>query len=57
VALLGGALAGAQQFSPAARHRVAAIQGDAAHGKMAVMKEKERRRKRLQREWGAPDPP
>src|SRR4030095_15816865 len=25
--------------------------------KMSVMKEKERRRKRLQREWGAPDPP
>lgn len=34
-----------------------AIQGDVAQGKMAVMKEKERRRKRLQREWGAPDPP
>jgi 3-oxoacyl-(acyl-carrier-protein) synthase len=28
-----------------------------AAGKMSVMKEKERRRKKLQREWGAPDPP
>src|SRR5262249_52509434 len=34
-----------------------AVQGDVAAGKISVMKEKERRRKRLQREWGAPDPP
>ena len=34
-----------------------AVQGDVAAGKMSVMKEKERGRKRLQREWGAPDPP
>jgi 3-oxoacyl-[acyl-carrier-protein] synthase II len=34
-----------------------AVEGNVALGKMAVMKEKERRRKRLQRDWGAPDPP
>ena len=34
-----------------------AVEGDVAAGKMSVMKEKERRRKKLQREWGAPDPP
>ncbi len=34
-----------------------AVEGNVATGKMSVMKEKERRRKRLQKEWGAPDPP
>ncbi len=47
-----------QQFLAALRDIEAmAVQGDVAAGKMAVMKEKERRRKKLQREWGAPDPP
>jgi 3-oxoacyl-(acyl-carrier-protein) synthase len=34
-----------------------AIAGVVASAKMSVMKEKERRRKKLQRDWGAPDPP
>ncbi len=47
-----------QEFLAALREIEAlAVQGDVAAGKMSVMKEKERRRKRLQREWGAPDPP
>ncbi len=33
------------------------IEGDVESGKMRVLKEKERRRARLQKEWGAPDPP
>ncbi|MEO8505633.1 MAG: beta-ketoacyl synthase N-terminal-like domain-containing protein [Acidobacteriota bacterium] len=47
-----------QEFLAAAREiEGLAVQGDVAAGKMSVMKEKERRRKRLQKEWGAPDPP
>ncbi len=34
-----------------------AVEGNVATGKMSVMKEKERQRKKLQRDWGAPDPP
>lgn len=34
-----------------------AVEGSVAAAKMSLMKEKERRRKRLQKEWGAPEPP
>jgi 3-oxoacyl-(acyl-carrier-protein) synthase len=47
-----------QQFLASLREiESVAVEGDVAAGKMSVMKEKERRRKKLQREWGAPDPP
>ncbi len=48
-----------QQFlAAAARDRVASpSRATSRAGKMPVMKEKQRRRKKLQREWGAPDPP
>jgi 3-oxoacyl-[acyl-carrier-protein] synthase II len=34
-----------------------AVEGQVSSAKMSLMKEKERRRKRLQKEWGAPEPP
>ena len=33
------------------------VEGEVFAGKMSLMKEKQRRRTRLQRAWGAPDPP